>query len=523
MEIRQYFALMWKWAWLIALCVLLAAGSAYVVSTRQPATYQATVTLLINQASSTTQDYNAILTGERLARTYAQMLTKRPVMEETARQLGLNISPEELAAKVKVNLVRDTQLITLQVVDEDPSVAMRVANKIPEVFSIQNEQMQLSRYSSSNENLQKQMEAVNLDIAAAEKTLESLKAASEPDQLEISRLTEQLLQYRTTYANLLRSYEEIRVAEAKTLDTVTVVEPADLPTAPVGPKTMTNTVLAGMVGAMLAVGVAFLVEYLDDTVKTDADVASFLGLPTLGGVVDLGENDGAAIAVEQPKSVAVEAYRALRTNIQFSSPDRPPRTLLVTSPLSEEGKTTTVANLGAVFARAGASTVIVDADLRKPRQHRVFKVDNRLGLTTMLVSEDITRMNGSLKESGIPNLKVLASGPRPPNPSELLSSERMEAMIAQLRKAADIVLLDTPPCLAVSDAAVLASKVDGILLVLEAGKTRREAAIRAKEALEQVGGRILGVVLTKIPRKRRGYGYYYYYPEYYHRGGDEQE
>ncbi len=525
MELRQYLVLLWKWAWLIVLCALLGAGGAYFVSIRQPLIYQATVTLFINQASSTSQDYSALVTGERLARTYAQMLTKRPVMEETIRELNLSLSPESLAEKVRVKLIQDTQLITLQVVDENPARAMMVANKIPEVFARQNEAMQLSRYQSSKQNLEQQMEAVNADIVETEQALQKLRADPVPDQVEISRLSEQLLQYRTTYANLLRSYEDIRVAEAKTLDTVTVVEPASLPEKPVGPNTMNNTLLAAVVGVMGAVGIAFLVEYLDDTIKTDTDVASVLGLPTLGGVVDFGVHNGPAVAVEQPKSVAVEAYRALRTNIQFSSPDRPLKTLLVTSPLPQEGKTTTVANLAAVFARAGASTVIVDADLRKPRQHRVFQVDNRSGLTTALVSEGLGRMNGCLKESGIPNLKVLASGPRPPNPSELLSSERMAAMIGELREEADIVLLDTPPCLAVSDAAVLASKVDGILLVLEAGKTRREPAVRAKEALEQVGGRIVGVVLTKIPVRRRGYDYYryyYYYPDYYHRD-DAQE
>lgn len=523
MELRHYLVLLWRWAWLIVLGAVLAAGAAYLMSSSQPPMYQATVTLLINQASTTTQDYNAIVTGERLARTYAQLMTKRPVMEQTIRELGLTMSPESLANKVRISLVRDTQLLTLQVLDEDPARATLLANKIPVVFAKQNEEMQLKRYQSSKQNLEKQMAAVDADIKATEATLEVLKAQPVPDSAEVGRLSEQLLQYRTTYSNLLRSYEEIRMAEAKTLDTVTVVEPAVPPEKPIGPATLNTMLLAAMVGVMLAIGVAFLVEYLDDTIKTDADVLVVLGLPTLGGIVDFGKQGAPAIAVEQPKSVAVEAYRALRTNIRFASPDRQPRTLLVTSPFVQEGKTTTVANLGAVFARAGVSTLIVDADLRKPRLHRVFQVDNHAGLTTALISDEIGRMNGSLKEAGIPNLRILASGPRPPNPSELLSSERMGAMIGQLSREADVVLLDTPPCLAVSDAAVLASKVDGILLVLEAGKTRREAALRAKETLEQVGGRILGVVLTKIPTRRRGYDYYryyYYYPEYYRQEAD---
>jgi capsular exopolysaccharide synthesis family protein len=301
------------------------------------------------------------------------------------------------------------------------------------------------------------------------------------------------------------------------INTLSVVEEATLPTYPIGPNTGTNVFLAALIALILAAGGAFLIEYLDDTIKTDTDVTSILNLPTLGGIIDFGDKEGPSVATDNPKSISVEAYRALRTNIRFSSPDHPVKVLLTTSPMSGEGKTTTVANLGAVFARAGASTIIVDADLRKPRQHKMFQLDNRTGLTTTLVSDDGDQMETNLKESGVPNLRILSSGPRPPNPSELLSSERMNGLLEKLRGQADVVIFDTPPCLAVSDAAVLANRVDGVLLVLEAGKTRREAAVRAKEALEQIGARLLGVVLTKIPAKRRGYGYYYYYyyPSYY--------
>ena len=164
MELRQYIALLRKWLWLVILAAVLAGGSAYVVSNRQPQTYQATTTIFISQASTTTQDASALLAGERLARTYAQLMTKRPMMDEVISNLNLSTSAEALAKKVTVSLVRDTQLISLKVVNQDPVVTRDIANMIPVVFSEHNEQMQLSRYANSKQNLQTQLEAVDADM-----------------------------------------------------------------------------------------------------------------------------------------------------------------------------------------------------------------------------------------------------------------------------------------------------------------------------------------------------------------------
>jgi len=514
-ELKQYFSILWKWAWLVVLCVLLAGGSAYVVSERQPPSYQATVTLLINQASSTTQDYNALLTGERLAKTYTQLLTKRPVMEGVATALGLDVSPQDLAKKVTVNLVRDTQLITLRVVNGDPALAMEIANTIPVVFSRQNEEMQLSRYSSSKENLQKQLQTVDADILSTQTRLDALRASPTPDQLEISRLEEALVQYRTTYANLLRSYEDIRVAEARTLDTVTVAEPAAFDPVPVGPRTNLNTLLAAIVGAMVAVGMAFLIEYLDDTVKSPDDVEQATHLPTLGTIVRFPKSelkDEGPIAAARPKSAIAEGYRVLRTNLQFSAMGIAKSGVLlqVTSAQPLEGKTTTLVNLGVSLAQAGKRVLLVDSDLRRPALHKQFNLPKEVGLTSLLLEQeaDIERVIQGTKVEG---LQVLTTGRIPANPAEVLDFPETTALLQRLKGMADYVLLDSPPVLSVADASILAQKVDGVLMVVETGRTRTEMFQRAVATLEGVKARLVGAVLNKVSVRSGAYGYYYYY------------
>ncbi len=203
------------------------------------------------------------------------------------------------------------------------------------------------------------------------------------------------------------------------------------------------------------------------------------------------------VTITNPRSPISEAYRSLRTNLEFSSLDRPLKTMVVTSAGPEEGKSTTLANLAVTLAQAEKKVILVDCDLRRPSQHEIFEVGNSLGLTSMVVDEEAFR-NPPLQETPVPNLKLLPSGPLPPNPSELLGSRRMEEIIATLREKADLVLFDAPPIIAVTDAAVLASKVDGVLLVIRAGTTKRDHAQRAKALLEKVNARLVGAVLNNV-------------------------
>lgn len=211
------------------------------------------------------------------------------------------------------------------------------------------------------------------------------------------------------------------------------------------------------------------------------------------------------ITLREPASPAAEAYRTLRTNIQFSSLDRPLHTLLVTSASPDEGKSTTIANLAVTMAQAEQRVIMVDCDLRRPSLHTLFGISNERGITSAILDQSDGPL--PLHPTSVPGLMLLASGPLPPRPADLLGSRRMEVMIERLRKEADIILFDTPPVTAVTDAAVLASRLDGVLLVLQAGKTRRDRAREARQLLEKVKAHLIGVVLNNA-RLEGGYGYY---------------
>lgn len=211
------------------------------------------------------------------------------------------------------------------------------------------------------------------------------------------------------------------------------------------------------------------------------------------------------ITLTDPRSPASEAYRTLRTNLIFSSLSEPIHTLVVTSPAPEEGKSTALANIAVTMAQGGKKTILVDCDLRRPSQHTIWGVEQEPGLTTMML-EDAERM--PLREVGVENLRLLTSGPLPPNPADLLTSPRMDGVIERLRGEADFVLFDAPPVIAVTDAALLAAKLDGALLVMRAGRTRRDHAEQARDLLQRINVRIVGALLMDAPVDIRMGGYY---------------
>ncbi|MBI4771643.1 MAG: capsular biosynthesis protein [Chloroflexi bacterium] len=299
--------------------------------------------------------------------------------------------------------------------------------------------------------------------------------------------------------------------------------------------------LASAIGLSLSLGAAFLIEYLDDTVKTPEQVQAVLKVPTLTAI---GRIHGEAyaeklVAVHEPRSPLTEAYRQLRTNLQFSALDINLKSVLLTSPGPMEGKSVNAANLAVVLAQAGMSVVLVDCDLRRPVQHKVFGLTNSNGLTNLLMARDGMpgggrrlpgmealpaptpfSLDGALQESGIRGLRILTSGPLPPNPAEVLGSERMRLMLETLEQQTDIVVFDSPPCVTVTDPVVLGRLVDGVILILEAGRTRRVLAERAGENLRSVGAKLLGVVVNRVTPHLGGYAYYNYYSPYYYSGDD---
>ncbi len=528
MELRRYFDLLLRWWWLVVLGTVLAAGSAYIFSKSSTPVYQATTTLLVDQSKQAgTTDYTSIMTSERLSQTYAEWLRKRPVLDEVIRRLQIPTTTEALARGVKVTPVRNTQLLVVSVEDTDPARGAAIANLLPEVFREQSSAMQAQRFVEARTGVESQLTKVRADIAQTQTALTSAQAAN--NAAEVTRLQTGLRELQTSETNLAKSLADIRLEEAKTTDSVFAIELAEAPIRPIRPRTSQNTLLAAVVGAMLALGAVFLIEYLNDVLQNPDDVQNTLGLTTLGAVPEATDAAAGELTVTQGgQSGAAESYRVLRTNLQFAAVDRPLRTLLVTSASPGEGKTRTAANLGAALAQAGRPVILVDCDLHRPRLHRLFKLPNNVGLTTALVNGE-TDLAQLMHETSVPGLRVLTSGPLPPNPAELLGAVRMKTVLAELTGQSDIVILDSPPVMALSDTALLSTQTDGTLLVLYASKTRRELAKRAMDALAQVQARVVGAVINRVPARGRGYYYYYYY--YYNtryntddgRDGDDPE
>jgi capsular exopolysaccharide synthesis family protein len=272
---------------------------------------------------------------------------------------------------------------------------------------------------------------------------------------------------------------------------------------------------------MVAGGIAFVLHYLDDSIRDPDAVQEVAGLSTLGTIARMrGDRDRSEIyrlaTLLYPRSSIAEAYRALRTNIEFSSVDAPIRTLLVTSSIPGEGKTTTAANLAVVFAQAGRRVLLLDADLRKPGVHLVFDLPNSHGLTALL-RDDQKHVDTIAQATDQDNLRVLTTGSLPPNPAELLGSQRMRTTLARLSASFDLVIVDSPPLQAVTDSAILSSVVDATLLVIDAGRSRRSAVRLACESLAKSGTTVLGVALNRAPDRAHS-NYTGYYGEY---GGTE--
>ncbi len=342
---------------------------------------------------------------------------------------------------------------------------------------------------------------------------------------------------------------------------IRIVDRAEIPLSPSSPKKKRNMILALMVGLILGLGTAFGLEYLDNSVKTPEDVERYTKLPTYGLVPafssdGLGrgyghkkkktKNEGSSptdkplsdakarwsledkkkeiksielINCFSPHSTYSESYRSIRTALLLSSVDDSLKAIGVTSPLPKEGKSVTIANLGVVLAQAGKNVVIVDTDLRKPRQHKIFKVKNINGITNHMTGS--VAIKELIKQTSVPGLFVINSGPVPPNPAELLGSNKMDHFIQNLKKTFDHVLFDLPPMLNIADALILGAKIDGLLLVIWGGKTSREVVKHAREKLDLMKVKTVGVILNNIDIKKQGGYYYKHYYSYYY-GADER-
>lgn len=526
MELRKYLHLVWKWVWLIAISVVIAASASYYASRSAIPLYRTQATLMVGRAI---EDPNPtsyeLYTGQQLANTYIELVKREPVINGAIEQLGLDMDWRSLAGRVSASLIPNTQLIEISVIDSDPLRAKVLADTVAEQLILQTpantsdigaeiadfSQTQLNELKTKIENSQDEilLQKIELDAANSARQIDSL-------QNKINLLEAKISDWQKTYSTLLAT---IRGGD---INALRVVETATIPTTPFSPNVLMNVVTASAIGFVLALGGAFLIEYLDDSVKSPEDVERITSLSTIGGIAHIEGEDYSEklVTANAPMLPISEAFRVLRTNLQFSFVDEPPNSISVTSPGPTEGKSITLANLAVVIAQSGRKVIIVDTDLRRPVQHRIFNLPNRHGLSDVVVDTKVS-VSEQVQETSIENLYLLSSGALPPNPAELLGSSRMKAIIGDLESDFDLVIFDSPPVLVVADSVILGSYVDGVIIISDVGRTRSAELKRSVEELQRGRANVVGVVLNRV--SSRASGYYYNHNYYYHYYGEEGE
>ncbi|PNU21220.1 hypothetical protein C2E25_02665 [Geothermobacter hydrogeniphilus] len=358
---------------------------------------------------------------------------------------------------------------------------------------------------------------------------ENLRAQMQRTKAEAQNLNQKFIQYgalkrevetnRQLYDALMLKIKEQSITKETQPVNLWIVEKASTPNYPVAPNKPKNLLLGIIVGLMAGIGLAFFVEYLDNTVKYPEETEKALGLSVLG-LVSLWKDKGRnleKVLLEQPRSTYAENYRALRTAVLLSSAEGAPGKILITSPGAAAGKTTTAANLAIALAQAGKKVVLLDGDMRRPRLHKVFGKSNKFGLSNYLAGGSGETL---LQKGPVENLALITSGPIPPNPAELLSSNRMARLLDGLEKDFDVILCDSPPLLTVADARIVSRLFDGTMLVVRARQTTFEMAGKAVKSLADINAPILGMVINALELKKSDYYYQYYYQSYY---GEEPE
>jgi capsular exopolysaccharide synthesis family protein len=502
MDLKNYIFPLRKWWWLMAIATIIAAAFSYYAVLQQPPIYNARTTLMIGRAiEDPNPSANQFGLGQQLAVFYADIANRELVRDASMAELGWRYLPE-----YRARALPNSQLIEIVVTDTNPERAQLVANEIAKQLillsptgSRPDEQTRIDFVNEQLNLLEGQIKETEQDIQNLQMELGNLISARQINdvQNQIAALQAKRTTLQGHYAALLSN------TRGGAINTLTVIEPAALPTRPVASNMILTVLLSAGIGFTLAATAAYLLEYLDKTLKTPEEISRLVPAPILAHFFDTPEwKSKNVLVLDNPRHPALEAFRTLRTNIEFANAVRPLRTILVSSAETDEGKTSIAVNLAAVMAHADKRVVLLDLDLRKPTVHAYLKIPNEDGLSE--VFRNNLPINTSLKKWLNGRVLVATAGEPPPNPTELVGSKRMDQIMERLTEMADVVIIDGPPFL-VADASVLASKVDGVLLVVRPGYTQKAAAETMMEQIKLAGVRLVGVVLNRIPRKGADY------------------
>lgn len=552
MELLQYWKIARKWWWLILLSTILFGLVGIFYAQRQTPIYSTTTTLVINPSASNEMAYYSIdYTAQSLASTYSELMRTRSYGQLVTDAIGGTLSPDAIIGALSSRYVEGTQIFRISATYSDPVMAQTLSNTAAQVLidaniarqRSQQEQLQNQRSTEAAQELQRLMELQSVLQQEADnynkriqnlendiKNQENKPRSEEGDKL-ILQLKEELVTARSERIDVLSSLSDTQASLATStntgpinMDTAVVIDEAPLPAAPQPGQTRQLIILAFLGGLMAGAGLAWLLEYIDYTVRTPEELDTHYGVPSQGAIGMLSgrsAHDRAAglVTLLEPRSPIAEAFRALRTAVRMANAVKPIRRLMVTSSGPGEGKTFVATNLAVSLAQEGKRVILVDADLRRPQVHKVFELSTEPGFTNLAIDPTLP-LEQVLKPTATPTLRILTCGTIPPNPAELLGSVRAAELLQQLDAVADIVVFDTPPAATVTDAVILAAQVDGVLQVVRAGTTRIDLIQRCKVLLERTNVYILGPVLNGVRANDLGYYANYYYYGGYYQGDD---
>jgi capsular exopolysaccharide synthesis family protein len=507
MELRDYLKVMRTRAWLIVLSVVLVTAAAVGYSAVQTRSYQGVATILVTEQDTgftmlgTPQPQQSYQPGRDLVQTQVEVIQSSRIAQRVVSTLSLNESVRGLMERVTASADTGTNNISIRAIDGSPAAAARIANAYAEQYVAWSRESQSASIKTAADDVQVRLADAQQQIVSIERTATS----SSSDQAKLQAA-------RTLYGTLADKLEQLRIAEHLATGAGSVLASATVDSTAVSPKPVRDGALGLAIGLLIGLLAVFLAEQLDMRIKSAEEVAGLYCAPILANIpaekISKAELMRLTLA-DRPGSPAAEAYRMLRNNLDFVNFDKGIKTILVTSAVPSEGKSTVAANLATVLSRGGSRVVLVVCDFYLPAAERFFDLDQSVGLSNVLAGS-ATLSDALQQPQGFANLSVIAPGPLPPNPSELLGSEAMRALVGTLRESADWVILDSAPVLATADAAAVNRWVDGVLVVARLTVTRRDAAHAGYEQLRNVGARILGLAVWGPMDTVSTHGYYGY-------------
>ncbi len=507
MDLKAYISPLQKWWWMILVAGLIAAAASFLITLGQPPMYQSRTTLIIGQSlTNPNPNSTQFFLEQQLASIYADLATRESVKRDTMNALGLTFLPE-----YTVRALPETQLIEITVADTDAvrsqAVAAELANQLILRAPTNAEASDTQRsdfIDAQLTSLETNIEQTQVEIDKLKVELGNLNSASEISrtQQEITSLDNKLSTLQENYSRLLSSTQQ------GALNTLTVVEAAEVPSRPIGPNRLMTVLITALIGFGLAAVSAFVIEWLDQAVHSAEEVGRILQSSLLAEIPKIPEDiDALSYVNDQPLSPITDSFRSLRSNLEFLGLGQKIKTLLISSPGDSEGKTTIAVNLALSLAKTRKRVIVIDADFYRSELDEKFGLENKKGLGDALIDGRI------VKEYLIPLFKnqvyLLPSGTTPPNPSEQLGSLEMSRTLETLKEVADVIIVDGPPFI-VSDSLALSAKMDGVLIVVSPGKSRRDLLQKIKTQMGRAKANILGYVANGVAPKPA-----YYYNHYY--------